>query len=394
MSRRSRVFVRNRTNSRRNKQVIPGYVIFACFPTTLLCFLALPVTRSRASLADPASQTTTSYRRCPRTEDHSPSPPPRGHVFFVGAVPYSTERKLCCLTKIKIRAHQEATLGSAALPPRSCATRRRDPRADARDASSAAAPARPRASRGERRTPLPGAAGAPKTRRALSSPWALRLSVRLAGRGDGVGRGHSVKQSFSAQRRALSRLRCMKVRDSQGAGCSETRERTRSCSAVWASEQRAGRALRRDAREKRRGARVHSERTRWTRFLRAVAGDGVATPLAHFHAVKPCNGDDDDLISFSRNDALRRAGLPNLGNTCFIHQCRFASFGASVCLFTLRSANLHARYESCRPRSIPCLGSIAVSAKTLPLLPLSNPTRHGLAYAPSTPAPATPRRYV
>ena len=29
--------------------------------------------------------------------------------------------------------------------------------------------------------------------------------------------------------------------------------------------------------------------------------------------------DDDDLISSTRNDALRRAGLPNLGNTCFIN---------------------------------------------------------------------------
>ena len=29
--------------------------------------------------------------------------------------------------------------------------------------------------------------------------------------------------------------------------------------------------------------------------------------------------DDDDLIRSARNDALRRAGLPNLGNTCFIN---------------------------------------------------------------------------
>ena len=39
----------------------------------------------------------------------------------------------------------------------------------------------------------------------------------------------------------------------------------------------------------------------------------IATLLDHH------DGDDDDLISSTRNDALRRAGLPNLGDTCFIN---------------------------------------------------------------------------
>ena len=39
----------------------------------------------------------------------------------------------------------------------------------------------------------------------------------------------------------------------------------------------------------------------------------IATLLDHH------DGDDDDLISSTRNDALPRAGFANLGNTCFIN---------------------------------------------------------------------------
>ena len=39
----------------------------------------------------------------------------------------------------------------------------------------------------------------------------------------------------------------------------------------------------------------------------------IATLLDHH------DGDDDGMTSSTRNDALRRAGLPNLGNTCFIN---------------------------------------------------------------------------
>ena len=51
------------------------------------------------------------------------------------------------------------------------------------------------------------------------------------------------------------------------------------------------------------------------------------------------DGDDDDLISRTRNDALPRAGFANLGNTCFINS-----------VFHRIRPSLALRRQSCRPR--------------------------------------------
>ena len=48
----------------------------------------------------------------------------------------------------------------------------------------------------------------------------------------------------------------------------------------------------------------------------------IATLLDHH------DGDDDDLISSTRNDALPRAGFANLGNTCFIANIAMTSLGS------------------------------------------------------------------
>ena len=57
--------------------------------------------------------------------------------------------------------------------------------------------------------------------------------------------------------------------------------------------------------------------------------------------------DDDNLIISTTNDALRRTGLPNLGNTCFINAA-IASFGAPAAFFALRLGNRHACCAGCR----------------------------------------------
>ena len=111
----------------------------------------------------------------------------------------------------------------------------------------------------------------------------------------------------------------MKVRDASTA-CSETRCRRRTCCASLTSGQRVGSAPRQDVRKKNGGAcRQKASACDWG-FSDARSQEAglertwrIATLLDHH------DGDDDDLISSTRNDALPRAGFANLGNTCFIN---------------------------------------------------------------------------
>ena len=156
----------------------------------------------------------------------------------------------------------------------------------------------------------------------------------------------------------MSRLRCMKVRVGSAA-YSETHVRTCHQRALWTSEQTVARACRADARQKRRGARAQSERMSGLpcdASLQAAELQRrwrIATLLDHH------DGDDDDLISSTRNDALPRAGFANLGNTSVLSTllCRL---WRARCLF--RVANWK-RERSLRElqtlRFTPCLGCSA-----------------------------------
>ena len=119
---------------------------------------------------------------------------PQPHQRHAGAIRRSVSS--VALRKLTLGPTPPRPLGSAALPPRSRAAPRRDPRAGARAARLAAAPARQRASRGDRRTPSPGTRGARKSRKIASPPWELRRLLCFERRGGGVDRGHSVEQRF------------------------------------------------------------------------------------------------------------------------------------------------------------------------------------------------------
>ena len=71
----------------------------------------------------------------------------------------------------------------------------------------------------------------------------------------------------------------------------------------------------------------------------------IATLLDHH------DGDDDDLINSTRNDALRRAGLPNLGSTCFVWFWRARCF-----LYASTWKQARSLRKLSTPRCTLCLG--------------------------------------
>ena len=112
----------------------------------------------------------------------------------------------------------------------------------------------------------------------------------------------------------------------------------------------------------------------------------IATLLDHH------DGYDDELISSTRNDALRRAGLPILGDTCFIN----------AALQALARPLLSSRFDL-------ETGTLAAQAADVALQAVRGLLADTLAsggqwhsssralnqpYALSTPAPAPPRRHV
>ena len=76
----------------------------------------------------------------------------------------------------------------------------------------------------------------------------------------------------------------------------------------------------------------------------------IATLLDHH------DGDDDGLTSSTRNDALRRAGLPNLGNTCFISA---AVQALARPLLTLTWKQTRSLRKLPTPRLTPCFSCCA-----------------------------------
>ena len=114
----------------------------------------------------------------------------------------------------------------------------------------------------------------------------------------------------------MSRLQCVKFSVASFA-CPEAQGRTRSCSALWASEQCPEDACRGDAREKRRGARAQSQRL--CRVSSAPSQTAELQRRWRFATLlDQHDGDDDKLISSTRNYALRRVGC-RIWETCFIN---------------------------------------------------------------------------
>ena len=143
-------------------------------------------------------------------------------------------------------------------------------------------------------------------------------------------------------------------------GCSEARERTSDRPSLWASGQRADKAFRRNASEKDK-VRARKASARVERVISHAPSQAaelqrrwrISTLLDHH------DEDDDDLISSTRTVALRRAGLPNLGNTCFINAARYNFWRARCFLHasTWKQARLLRRLP--KPRFTPCFSCSA-----------------------------------